>query len=94
MTGTLEKPVNWKPGAADEPWKLMICARDAARAQDIIHGLAYILGGRGSSMADAANAVRQFSGDQIADALLTYHSNNFLSVVNGLAAASAKGDAE
>lgn len=33
---------NWKPGTADEVWKVIICARDASRASDLIDTMLYI----------------------------------------------------
>lgn len=81
----LSAPVKWKAGTADEPWKVMVSARDAAYAEEMIGGLAYILDNPGFCDLEAqANVIRRFSGDQIADALLDYHAKAFQGVKNAL----------
>lgn len=63
-------PKKWKDGMADEAWKVMICARDANRAEDIASHLAYILTDLGhASFEQQIEAISAFSGEQIATAL-------------------------
>jgi hypothetical protein len=77
------KPVKWKVGKADEVWKLMICARDAENAKELITHLAYILDnpGGGATLEDCADVIRRFSGEQIAESLLDYRNSAMLSVL-------------
>ena len=90
----LEKPKSWKSGVADEAWKVMICAKDAMRAKDLIQGVAYILDNPGhGDIRKYADVLRKFSGDQIADALLDYHFKAFVSVANALPEKIEKPDA-
>jgi hypothetical protein len=71
----------WNVGNADEVWKLFICARDSKRAEDLITGVAAILDNPGNvSVEKSADVLRQFSGDQIADALLKYRQVSMQSV--------------
>lgn len=81
----MEKPVNWKSGKADEAWKVIVCARDARRAEDLLQGVAYILDNPGNTnLSGYADVLRRFTGDQIADALLAYHRKCFVAVLNAL----------
>ena len=78
-------PVKWKAGMADEAWKVMICARDAMRATDLIQGVAYILDNPGQcDVVENAKILRRFSGEQIADALLDYRKSAMESVDRGM----------
>ena len=76
------KAKNWKPGVADEIWKIMICARDAERADDVIGGITYILG-------VTQEELRQMTGAQILDGLLAYKRSAYDSVEAGLLAPRA-----
>ena len=81
MTG----PRKWSAGVADEVWKVVICARDVQRAEDLLSGLAYILDNPGAAGVDGyADVIRRFSGAQIADALIAYREAALQSVANGL----------
>lgn len=82
MTG---KPTKWNYSKADDAWKVMICARDAMRDEDLIQGVAYILDNPGGvSLEEHAEVVRRFSGDQIADTLMEYRNTRMQSVASGL----------
>jgi flagellin-specific chaperone FliS len=80
-----DKPTKWASSKADAAWKVMICARDAMRAEDIIQGLSYILDNPGGvALEQHADVIRRFSGDQIADALLEYRNTRMQSVASVL----------
>jgi hypothetical protein len=80
-----DKPTKWGSSNADAAWKVMICARDAMRAQDLIQGVSYILDNPGGvALEEHADVIRRFSGDQIADALLEYRNTRMQSVASGL----------
>jgi len=90
----LTPPKTWKSGKAEKAWQVMICARDAMRAEEFIKGTAYILTDMnhvGSSLEAQADVLRRFTGDQIADALLAYHERSFNSVRRGLASGNKEG---
>lgn len=74
----------WNAGKADEAWKVMICARDAMRAEDIALGLHSILLGGSKEFPAALDDLSRMSGKQIADGLRAYHQCAINSVVNGL----------
>lgn len=81
----MENPKIWKAGKADEAWKIMVCARDAERAKDLILGVAYILDNPGHvSLDESADVLRRFTGAQIADALIAYRNSAMLSVANAI----------
>lgn len=85
MSDGTSQPVRWKAGNADEVWKLMICARDASRAEDLIRGVASILDNPGScDVEKAADVLRRFTGDQIADALVAYRNSMMMSVMKAV----------
>jgi hypothetical protein len=80
-----DKPTKWALSKADDAWKVMICARDAMLAEDIIQGLSYILDNPGGvALEGHADVIRRFSGDQIADALMEYRNTRMSSVASGL----------
>lgn len=65
----------WKAGTADAAWKINICARDAMRAEDLLHGIAYILTDSGTADLDqCAAALSELSGRQICEGLLAYRN--------------------
>jgi hypothetical protein len=82
----------WKAGEADEVWKIIVCARDAERADDTIGWLIYILtdveGGRERSI----EAIRQMSGKEIVDGLLAFQLKAYQGVKNGLNKPAAPAD--
>ena len=78
-------PIKWKVGKADEDWKVNICKRDADRAVDLIRGVLYVLGQSGRSnctIEETADGLREFSGAQIADALLDYRKRALKSIAD------------
>lgn len=75
---------NWKPGKADEVWKVMVCARDAERADDLISGLVYILTDCGSDEEKGMAQIARMSGQEIIDTLKTYKKASYDSVKNGM----------
>jgi hypothetical protein len=80
-----DDPTKWASSKADAAWKVMICARDAMRAEDLIKGVSYILDNQGSVALDEyADVIRRFSGDQIADALMECRNTRMQSVASGL----------
>ena len=70
----------WKPGKADEIWKLMICARDAARTDELIDALIGILTDAGSDTQAGLARLRGMSGADIVDGLLAYKAKSYESV--------------
>ena len=80
-----DKPTKWSTGIADKAWKIMICAREEARAVDLIQGVAAILDNPGHCSVElSADVLRRFSGDQIADALLDYRRKSHAAVIKGI----------
>ena len=79
--------IEWKPGKADAPWKVAICARDASRADEILLSLDSILtrGDRAAKNGDeAAERLRQLTSEQIIDGLLHYRDVSIETVKRGL----------
>lgn len=75
----------WKAGTADEAWHVIVCARDASRATDLLQGLGYILLDVGFASDDQiAAGLSELSGKQIADGLLAYRESNIQAVRNAL----------
>jgi len=70
----------WKPGKADDVWKVMICARDAAQTDELLSSLTYILTDAGSDTQRGLDAIRQMTGAQIIDGLLAYKNVSYQSV--------------
>ena len=76
----------WRPGCADAPWKVVICAMEMERAEKFLFFLASILteNPQPRTVAGAAEIVSAFSGQQIADAVLSFHQSALTSVENAL----------
>lgn len=77
-------PKEWKPGKADEVWKVMICARDASSADQLIASLVYLLTDAGTDEDRGIDLIRSMSGDQIIDAILAYKQKSYQSVKNAM----------
>ncbi len=69
-----------KHGNADEVWKVLICATQVARADDLINGLAFILGETGINTEQSIKVIQRYSGEEIAEALLQYKEQAVMSV--------------
>lgn len=82
-------PKTWKPGVADEPWKVAISDREAQKAETLAMQLAEILGLNLGNVPFAdplkayADFIGQFSGEQIAKALLDYRDSALESIKRG-----------
>ena len=75
---------NWKAGSAVEVRKVMVCARDASRADDLLGNLIYILTDAGSNSEAGLAWLRGMSGAEIVDGLLAYRKSAYDSVARGL----------
>jgi hypothetical protein len=80
----VESLKNWNPGKADEVWKVMICARDAQRVDDIITCLCYILTDAGSNKERGIDLIARMNGKQIIDGLIAYKDSAYKSVRSAL----------
>jgi hypothetical protein len=78
------KPKTWTPGAADEVWKQIVCARDYQRANDVVDWLIYILTDAGSDTKLGLASIREMSGDQIVNAIQAWRASNYESVRRGM----------
>jgi hypothetical protein len=74
----------WKAGTADEVWKVIICARDAYHADEVLSSLIYILTDAGDDTERGNVLLKEMSGAQIVDGLLTYINGCRESVKNGI----------
>jgi len=70
----------WKPGKADAIWKLMICARDANRADELIDALVGILTDAGLDTESGLARLRGMSGADIVDGIVAYKATSYESV--------------
>lgn len=77
----------WVPGAADEAWKIMVCARDAARTDEAIQFIMGILTTAGNDHELGLSQLREMTGKQIVDGLVAYQKSAHDSVKNGLSCA-------
>jgi hypothetical protein len=86
MDGVVEmmEAKHWKPGHADEVWKVLICARDANQADELLGRLVGILTYAGSDVDKGLNAIRAMSGREIIDAIVAYRDSNYDSVKSAL----------
>lgn len=82
----------WAAGTADEAWKVTVCARDAARADNLIHELVAMLTDAGSDTARGLSTERDMSGAQIVDAVVAFQRSAHQSVQNGLAAGARQAE--
>jgi hypothetical protein len=62
----------FKPGLADEAWKVMICARDEEKAQNTLHFLCSVLTDCGSDYAKGRLEISAMSGADIIEAVECY----------------------
>lgn len=74
----------WKAGTADEPWKIIVCAHDIYRVEDIINGLTYILTDAGGDREKGMSILKEMSGKDIIEGLLAHRESTRKSVENGL----------
>ena len=70
MNNSETKPKTWADGTADNPWKIMICARDQISIDQCLSTLVYRLTDAGSNAAEGHDKLREMSGRQIVDALI------------------------
>lgn len=86
MTGTQhgEPMKKWAAGIADEPWKIMLCARDAAMASETIGRLIYILTDAASDRDKGVEILRGLTGKEIIDGLIAYQGSAAKSVQSAL----------
>lgn len=71
----------WKAGTADEVWKVIISARDACRAEEVLDTLNYILiDGGGKDYL----SLKEMSGKDIVDGILEYRGKSYKAVENGI----------
>jgi hypothetical protein len=80
----MSDPKVWKAGTADEVWKVIVCARDAHRADDLLSALQYILTDAGSDSQKALEKIRAMTGKQIVDGLLAYQKSSYDSVAKAI----------
>lgn len=74
----------WTAGKADEDWKVAICDRDIERVEGLASKLDDILNYEPSKGFTAkVDSLRQYSGDQIADAIKAYWASSIKSLSNG-----------
>lgn len=74
----------WKPGVADEPWKVLICARDAERADECLSFLVYVLTNAGSDTESGLAEIREKSAADIIDGLKAFKKSAYDSVAKAL----------
>lgn len=79
------QPKKWKAGIADETWKVIICARDLQRVDDLLSGLSYFLTTAGGNTEKGIAQVRGFTGAEIIDALEAHKRTSALTVASALA---------
>lgn len=70
----------WKPGKSDAVWKLMVCARDAARVDEILSEMVAILTSTGGDRERGIAEMKEMSGREIVDGLLGYQARAYESV--------------
>ena len=70
---------------ADEVWKIHICSRDAAKAEEVAASLAYLLTGViANGFEEHLNQILQFNGEQIAATLQNSRNQSLESIARGL----------
>lgn len=79
------RPKVWRPGVADEEWKVAICKRDAERAQDTLNYLVYVLTDAGNDYANGIAQIENMSGKQIVSGMRAYIATSHRSIKNGTA---------
>lgn len=77
-------PKLWKPGVADETWKVLICARDFMRADDIMGHLVYVLTTAGADTEAGLEQISKMTGKQIVDGLKAYALSSSDSIKRGM----------
>lgn len=83
--GNNNRAKKWEEGKADEPWKVVVCAQAAYKAEETLNSLASILVDEvGCSIDAKAAAIAEFSGAEIVDALLRYRDSAIGSVKSAL----------
>lgn len=80
----MQSAKKWKPGKADAVWKVMVCARDAEKADDLISSLVYILTNCGSDEERGLRQISEMSGEEIVEALQAYRKKSYDSVKSGM----------
>lgn len=78
------QPKHWQPGHADDVWKVLICARDAYQADELLGGLVAILTHAGSDIDKGLSEIRTMSGASIIDAIVAYRDSSYASVKSAL----------
>jgi hypothetical protein len=86
MDGGVEmtEPKHWKPGHADEVWKVLISARDANQADELLGRLVGILTYAGSDIDKGLDEIRTMSGRAIIEAIVAYRDSSYDSVKSAL----------
>lgn len=74
----------WNPGKADEVWKILICANDVNRTEDVIQFLLYVLTDAGNDLVKGVEQIKQMSGKDIIQGLNAYKESAYKSVEEGL----------
>lgn len=74
---------------ADESWKVIICARDAERADEALSFLSYVLTDAGSDLPSGLEKIRAMSGQEIIEGLQKFKSVAHQSVAMALKKAAA-----
>ena len=74
----------WQAGVADEAWKVMVCANDAATASRTLSALGYILTNAGDDIEAVKRALAAMSGAQIVAQLVAYQASAEQSVRTAL----------
>lgn len=65
----------WKPGCADEPWKVLILGRDLHLIDSAWSHLRYILTDCGNDVERGDNAISEMSGEEIVRAVGEYKAH-------------------
>lgn len=69
---------------ADEPWKIMLCSRDFKMASDTLDALGSILTNAGGNQTKMIEQLKEMSGENIVNGLLSYMKINSDSIENGI----------
>jgi hypothetical protein len=80
----MNSPKKWNAGVADETWKVIVCARDLSRVDDLLSALSYYLTDAGDDTQRGLSIVREMSGSTIIDALEAHKRTSLMSVQSAL----------
>lgn len=74
----------WKPGTADEAWKVAVCALAMRDSQRALEHLIYVLTDAGNDRERGLAMLREMSGAEIVDGMLAHIDSAAESIAKGL----------